>query len=42
MVSQTFDLTPKGIINALDLKRPIFSKTSYFGHFGRTDVEFTW
>ncbi|WP_117274951.1 methionine adenosyltransferase [Mycoplasmopsis edwardii] len=42
VVSQTFDLTPKGIINALDLKRPIFSKTSYFGHFGRTDVEFTW
>jgi S-adenosylmethionine synthetase len=37
-----FKLTPKGIIDALDLRRPIYRKTAAFGHFGRTEPEFTW
>ena len=37
-----FDLTPGGIITALDLTRPIFARTSAFGHFGRDDPAFTW
>jgi len=37
-----FDLTPKGIIAKLDLLRPIYKKTAAFGHFGRTDPDFTW
>ncbi|HET7219710.1 MAG TPA: methionine adenosyltransferase [Vicinamibacterales bacterium] len=37
-----FKLTPKGIIEALDLRRPIYRKTAAFGHFGRTEPEFTW
>ena len=41
-VSQVFDLRPLAIINALDLKRPIYAKTSSYGHFGREDAEFTW
>ncbi|PCI62321.1 MAG: methionine adenosyltransferase, partial [Methylophilaceae bacterium] len=36
------DLTPKGIIEVLDLKRPIFKKTAAYGHFGRDEPEFTW
>ncbi|EIE40640.1 S-adenosylmethionine synthetase [Mycoplasmopsis canis UFG4] len=42
VVTEIFDLTPKGIIRDLDLRKPVFAKTSYFGHFGRTDVEFSW
>ncbi|EIE41922.1 S-adenosylmethionine synthetase [Mycoplasmopsis canis UFG1] len=42
VVTELFDLTPKGIIRDLDLRKPVFAKTSYFGHFGRTDVEFSW
>ena len=41
-VRQTFKLTPKGIIETLDLRRPIYRKTAAFGHFGRTEPEFTW
>lgn len=40
IVKNTFDLTPNGIINYLDLKKPIYSKTSNYGHFGREG--FTW
>jgi S-adenosylmethionine synthetase len=35
-VSETFDLTPRGIGAALDLRKPIYSPTSAYGHFGRT------
>ncbi len=41
-VRKNFALTPKGIIEALDLRRPIFKQTARFGHFGRTTDEFTW
>lgn len=37
-----FDFTPKGIIASLNLRRPIYAKTSAYGHFGRTDPDFTW
>jgi S-adenosylmethionine synthetase len=39
-IMKTFDLTPTGIINRLDLKKPVFKKTAAYGHFGRD--EFTW
>ncbi len=42
LVRANFSLTPKGIIEALDLRRPIFRKTAAYGHFGRTDDTFTW
>jgi S-adenosylmethionine synthetase len=42
IVRATFKLTPKAIIEGLDLRRPIFRKTAAFGHFGRTEPEFTW
>ncbi len=42
LVKRHFDMTPKGIIDTLDLRRPIFVKTSSGGHFGRNDSEFTW
>jgi S-adenosylmethionine synthetase len=41
-IRDIFVLTPKGIIEYLDLRRPIFRKTAAYGHFGRTDPEFTW
>ncbi|MDN3482045.1 methionine adenosyltransferase [Arthrobacter sp. APC 3897] len=41
-IQEVFDLRPLGIINALDLKRPIYQKTAANGHFGREDDEFTW
>ena len=41
-VRKNFALTPKGIIEMLDLRRPIFKATAKFGHFGRTNDEFTW
>jgi S-adenosylmethionine synthetase len=41
-VRKHFDLSPAGIIKALDLRRPIFKKTAAYGHFGRTEPEFTW
>ena len=42
LVRENFDLTPKGIIAALDLRRPIYIKTACYGHFGRAEPEFTW
>jgi S-adenosylmethionine synthetase len=42
MVRSHFKLTPRGIIETLDLRRPIYRKTAAFGHFGRTEPEFTW
>jgi S-adenosylmethionine synthetase len=42
IVRAQFKLTPRGIIEALDLRRPIYRKTAAFGHFGRTEPEFTW
>jgi S-adenosylmethionine synthetase len=41
-VTQVFDLRPKAIINSLDLLRPIYGQTAAFGHFGRTEPDFTW
>jgi S-adenosylmethionine synthetase len=41
-IDNIFDLSPKGIINSLDLLRPIYRKTASYGHFGREDEEFTW
>ncbi len=41
-VSETFDLRPGAIIRDLDLRRPIYRKTSAYGHFGRSDKDFTW
>lgn len=42
LVREHFELKPKGIISSLDLRRPIYRKTAAFGHFGRTEDEFTW
>ena len=42
LVAAQFDLRPKGIIQMLDLLRPIYSKTAAYGHFGRDEPEFTW
>ena len=42
IVRAHFKLTPRAIIEALDLRRPIYKKTAAFGHFGRTEPEFTW
>jgi S-adenosylmethionine synthetase len=42
LVEKHFDLRPKGIIQALDLLRPIYFKTAAYGHFGRDEPEFSW
>jgi len=42
IVRSVFPLTPKGMIDHLNLRRPIFRKTAAFGHFGRTEESFTW
>jgi S-adenosylmethionine synthetase len=42
LVRAHFKLTPKGIIEELDLRRPIYRKTAAFGHFGRSEPEFKW
>ena len=42
LVRDHFALTPRDIIDALDLRRPIYRQTAAFGHFGRTEPEFTW
>lgn len=42
LVREHFDLRPKGIIQMLDLLRPIYSKTAAYGHFGRNEPEFSW
>ncbi len=41
-VRENFDLTPDGIINMLDLRRPIYKKTAAYGHFGRNNSDFSW
>ena len=41
-ISETFDLRPAAIIQALDLRRPIFEQTAAYGHFGRTDLDLPW
>ena len=41
-VKKLFNLTPKGIIRTLDLKRPIYKQTAAYGHFGRTDIDLPW
>ena len=41
-VNKVFDLRPTAIIDALDLRRPIYKKTAAYGHFGRDDADFTW
>lgn len=42
IIKNNFDLTPKGMIETLNLRRPIFKKTAAYGHFGRNDPDFTW
>ncbi len=42
IIRKNFDMTPKGIVQTLNLRRPIYRKTAAYGHFGRTEPEFTW
>ena len=42
LVRDNFSLTPRGIIDSLKLRRPIYRQTAAFGHFGRTESAFTW
>jgi S-adenosylmethionine synthetase len=42
LIRKVFDFTPGGIIESLQLLRPIYRKTSNYGHFGRAEKEFTW
>jgi len=42
LIKKHFKLTPRGIIESLDLRRPIYRKTTNYGHFGRNEQEFTW
>ena len=42
LVLKHFDLRPKGIVQMLDLLRPIYQKTAAYGHFGREEPDFTW
>jgi S-adenosylmethionine synthetase len=42
VIRATFNLTPKGMIETLKLRRPIYRKTAAYGHFGRTEETFTW
>lgn len=42
LLRENFKLTPKGIIEALDLRKPIYKQTAAYGHFGRTEAGFTW
>ncbi len=42
LIAEHFDLRPKGIVQMLDLLRPIYRNTAAYGHFGRTEAEFTW
>ena len=42
LIRKNFSLTPKGIIESLNLRRPIYQKTACYGHFGRNEPEFTW
>ena len=42
LIRENFQLTPRGIIESLDLRKPIYRKTASYGHFGRNEPEFTW
>jgi S-adenosylmethionine synthetase len=42
LIRNNFKLTPRGIIESLRLRRPIYCKTAAYGHFGRNDPDFTW
>jgi S-adenosylmethionine synthetase len=42
LIRAHFKLTPRGIIDSLNLRRPIYKKTAAYGHFGRNDPDFTW
>ncbi len=42
VINKVFDLRPAAIINALDLRRPIYKQTAAYGHFGRTDIDLPW
>lgn len=42
LIVKNFDMTPKGIITKLDLRKPIYKKTAAYGHFGRNEEGFTW
>jgi S-adenosylmethionine synthetase len=42
IIRSNFKLTPRGIIDSLQLRRPIYKKTAAYGHFGRSDPDFTW
>ena len=42
LIRENFQLTPRGIIESLDLRRPIYKKTASYGNFGRTEPEFSW
>jgi len=42
LIRRYFDLTPRGIISRLDLKKPIYKQTAVYGHFGRTDLDLSW
>ena len=42
LVAEVFDLRPAAILHDLDLRRPIYSKTAAYGHFGRDEHDFTW
>src|SRR5262249_25426866 len=42
LVRANFQLTPKGIMESVNLRRPIYRKTAAYGHFGRDDADFTW
>jgi S-adenosylmethionine synthetase len=42
LIRENFQLTPRGIIESLDLRRPIYRKTASYGHFGRNEPEFSW
>ena len=41
-IEQTFELSPQGIVEMLDLKRPIYKQTAAYGHFGRIDLDLPW
>ena len=42
LIRANFKLNPRGIIESLNLRRPIYRKTAAYGHFGRSDPDFTW
>ena len=42
IIEKVFDLRPAAIIDALDLRRPIYKQTAAYGHFGRTDISLPW